>query len=135
MSENVVPSLDSSGWQTGVAQKAEKLFAYWLTSERSQSNIHGNIESLPSIIQRYKNDNVELEQDVKRSLSDLFVDYFESVSVEVRVEPIDGPNSPSARMNIKISLLVRQNGLKYSLNRLLTASNKTITKIKDLNRE
>jgi hypothetical protein len=133
MPDNPLPSLDSGGWVTGVAQKAEKLFSYFLASERSQSNHYPDIQSLPYIIQQNSDDDISLQTEIRNALSKLFEDYFEYVEIEVLVRPQDGQeNNP--KQDIRISALVRSNGVQYSLQQLLQSSNKTISNIVNLNR-
>lgn len=133
MADNPVPSLDAAGWVTGVAQKAEKLFSYFLASEHSQSNHYQRIQSLPYLIQQFGDDAISLQTEIRDALSLLFEDYFEYSEVEVIVRSADDEeNNP--KQDIRISAIVRSNGAQYSLQQLLQSSNNTISNVINLNR-
>ena len=56
-----LPTLSSSGFVSGIAEKADRLMSYYFVSEDSQSNLYrGQITSLPKQIQLLGNDEQAL---------------------------------------------------------------------------
>lgn len=132
----VVITLDTNGYLTDVAQKADCLFSDFLVSDYSQSNFHvGQVKSLPYLIQAHTKDLVFLRNEVQRALYDLYDPFFESVDVRVSIEEPDPVMKQSeARVDIRINLIVRVDGRTYSLGRLINVANSRISRIVDLNR-
>lgn len=131
MANNAVPTLSSTGWVTGIAQKADKLFTYFLTSERSQSNAFDGIASLQYLMQQYAEDELNLERKIEQTLSQLYRRYFEGVEVKVRIhEPKDG--AENNRLDLTIKVRVNDGKYKYELSKLLKSTNGSLTRIINL---
>lgn len=125
-----VPSLDSRGWIDNPAEMAELLFAYFLVSNKSQSTTHySRIASLPYILQTTGNDFTVLKNEVERVLQELYSKYFEKAVISISMEPADGKTLELAQYNMKVSAILTQNGIQYSLGQLLSIANKVVTKV------
>jgi hypothetical protein len=122
----VVPSLSASGWLTEIAERADALMAYYVTSEYSQSYIYeGRVTSLTYHIQQHGMDPMRLESRVTNDLNAYFGRYFSRVELEVRTDKpdIEDPN----RINLMIDCIVYDGEYKYSLGReIRTANNKVV---------
>jgi len=129
-----VPTASSKGWIYGVAEKADALFAYFQTTEPSQSNLfHSWVVSLPGLIQKYSNDFPGLIQEAEIQLKRMYESYFDRTNVTVRVVPADADlNVSSARYDLQISMVITDDGTDYSLGSLLTVVNSRINAIKKL---
>lgn len=125
----VVPTLDASGWLTGVAEKADKLMTYFLICDYSQSNVHqGSIKSLPFLIQKRSNNLFYLREDVSSALVSLFNNYFDKTEANVDIDDKTTADK-EARFDLRISIIIVHEGVRYSLGRLLTIVNTNITKV------
>ena len=134
MASQPLPTLDTAGWVTDVAEKAERLLGYFITSDFSQSNIFlGNIQSLPSVIQASASDFSVLRRVVEDQINSLFRPYFQGVSTNVTIEPnvINGIES-DAQYTIRLELKVTESGITHSLGRLLSVSNSSLNKVSPL---
>lgn len=127
-----VPTLSSAGWLETVGQKADRLFAYYLTSEFSQSYLyHNNVTSMTYHIQQYGNRPLELQEVVQRELKAMLNSYFDDVELRVAVdEPAQGDPE---RINITIDCKVIQDGVPYSLGRLVKATQSKVIEFMELN--
>lgn len=124
---NVVPTLDTSGWVKGVAQKAERVMSYYVTTQYSQSNtFKGQVRSLQSTIQRTMHDKSALMQAVQTDMIALLNAYYDSVSVSVDIKPYKGDEN---KMNIQMTATVVEGGLSYDYGRLISVSNGIIDKV------
>lgn len=128
---NEVPSLDTAGWVSGTAQMADKLFAYWLASEHSQSNAYlGLVESFPYVLQQNPRDPNALADATRTSLSRAMTPHYDTVSCEVKVIPKAGDEG---RWDVRIDLRLTKDGKQYTLASLVSTVNQTITSVKRLN--
>jgi len=121
----VVPSLSSSGWLSEIAERADALMAYYVTSEYSQSYIYEKrITSLPYHVQQYGNDPLALESRVNSDLREYFLRYFENIDLTVKtsVPDVDDPN----RINLRVDCIIYDNGYRYSLGREIRTANKKV---------
>lgn len=131
MANNAVPTLSSTGWVSGIAQKADKLFTYFLTSERSQSNAFDGIASLQYLMQQYGDDELVLERKIEQTLSQLYRRYFEGVEVKARVREPQA-EARDNRLDLTLKVLVNDGKYKYNLSKLLKSANGSLTRIIDL---
>ena len=122
---SVIPSLSASGWLTEIAERADALMAYYVTSEYSQSYIYeGRITSLTYHIQQHGNDPLRLESRVTGDLQAYFGRYFDRVELEVRTDLPD-PEDPN-RINLRIDCIVYQGEYRYSIGREIRAANNKV---------
>lgn len=129
---NPLPTLSSSGFVSGIAEKADRLMSYYFTSEASQSNLYrGEITSLPKQIQLLGNDVSALSERIRTELERLFGNYFDGVEVVVNTD-IPNPIDPN-RINVTVSATLIDGSQQYSLGRLINVVNSRIAKIIDIN--
>lgn len=120
---NAVLSLSRKGTLTDAFEKADRLIAYYLTSNISQSMIYnGNVLSFQGAIQEYGNgDALSLQNRITADLNTLLGSAFDSVQANVVVST--PAQDGSDRYNIQIAAVVTQNGTAYNLPQLLFSSN------------
>lgn len=127
-----LPTLSSSGFVDDIAEKADRLTAYYFVSEASQSNLFlGNITSLTSQVQIHGHDENQLVQAIEGDLSRYFGPFFDLVDVTATAAVPD-PAEPG-RLNLRVGVIVTEGGQQYSLGRLITVVNSKISKIVDIN--
>ncbi len=126
-----VPTLDSSGWVTGLSQKADRLFSYWITSQYSQTELfRGRVRPLSWLLQQYgTSDLLSLQDAIQAALNDLYAAYFSQVVVNVSVDPYAADDS---MLDIRIDISVYENGLAYSVGSLLSTNGTILSKITPL---
>ncbi len=126
-----VPTLDISGFVKGSAQKAERLFAYYLVSKHAQSRLHRNqVKSMQYSIATNSNIFV-LKEVVKGDLESMFNAYFDTVLINVSVGP---SASDPTNYDINIDMAVSDGANEpIALSALITASNGVISKVVTLN--
>lgn len=139
---NVVPTLSGGGWLRGMSERADALVSYFLVSDYSQSLAHlGKVKSLPYYIQQYGKDPAKLKSEAERKLSELLDAYFESASVSVTIVEPDMESNQTAgafkpadgRLDLRFNVIVREDGKNYSLGRLVSYMNSTLSRVVDLN--
>lgn len=129
--DEIIPSLDSAGWITGIQEKADALMAYSFASRASQSVIYaGQITSLPAIIQEFGHNQSTLSSEIQRRYDAYFRTYFATVKVDVDVSSVE---SNEAILDIKLSVIITSDGTNYSLGRLVRTANKKIQSITPIN--
>lgn len=126
-----VPTLDTSGYVAGIAQKADRLFSYWLVSKYSQSNMFlGRIRPFPWLLQQYGTAPNDLQVMVREALLNLFDGYFDSVTVNVNVSPYVNDDS---RLDVRIDLWFTDGQNQYSLGKVLSTTGTILSKIVTFN--
>lgn len=127
-----VPSLSAKGWLADPKAKADRLMAYYMTSNYSQTNLfRGEIVSLPKQIQQYGKSATDLRDYIQSDVERLFGAYFDSVSCEVTTDRPDPEDE--GRLNITVSAFLTQDGQTYSLGRLIEVNNNIVNRIMDIN--
>jgi hypothetical protein len=114
---NQLATLSRKGWLTGIAERADRVYAYYLTTNKSQSYLYnGNVASLQATIQEVGNNATALQTQVQNDLYTLYSAVFDAATVAVSVSAPawDGSN----RLNITIDVSVTENGQTYSLGTL-----------------
>lgn len=132
MTTKPVPTLTTAGWKTEIRDKADTLMSYFFYSDASQSNIYlGNITSLPKIIEEYGNEESSIRSQMESLLNQYLSRYFDYVDVNVDVRiPEDSVDN---RMEVLMSVVVGEKGVKYDMSRLLRSKNGKIIEIIDRN--
>jgi hypothetical protein len=133
MSE-VVTTMDSAGWLTNPAQKADRLMAYFLVNNHSQSNLFlGQVRSLPYIIQSNPNDMPSVQTQVSNALNTVFGAAFDQVQVSVAMTGGAKSLGGSASIyDISIQVDCTQDGVTQSLGRLINIVDSKIAKVSGL---
>ncbi|AHI60387.1 hypothetical protein RAY_236 [Erwinia phage vB_EamM_RAY] len=82
MAERVVPTMSVTGYVTGVTETIDRMFAYWLTAQYSQTYLaRGNIHSLQYLIQQYDGNPERLCDAVVKDLKNYFTGPFDAATV------------------------------------------------------
>lgn len=130
---NILPTLSSSGWIEEIPEKADRLLSYFFVSEHSQSAIFkGSITSLPHLIQAYGNDPSTLKSEVTRKLQNFLERYFDEAAIETEISNAEQPHS---RMDLEISVRLRDGGEGYSLARIVKTLNGKVEEFIRVNNE
>lgn len=123
----VVPTTDSVGWVKDLAQMADRLMSYAMTSNYSQSSLYPNrITSIPWIIKVSNNDPYTLEQNLRDALQGYFGRYFDIVEVEVLVSESNDTYLDESGLTIRLDLNIVHQGYRHSLGRLIQTVNSQI---------
>lgn len=128
---NVYPSLSSMGWVTDVSVKADKILMDFITANYSQSIIfRGKIKSLAYCIHKAR-DMAALQENLQLIVTALLSGYYDNAEVSVRIVPLEknGAVDNVDNMDIRISAIVTENGIRYSLGKLVQYVNSAISKI------
>ena len=124
-----LPTLSISGWIDTVDGKADRLMAYFFTSEYSQTyTFHKSIASLPYIIATYGHDAIQLKSMISSTLFDLFVHYFDEADFNVSIKERD-----NIILDIQVSGSFEDDGVRYDLAHLIHLNNGVMGKIIKLN--
>lgn len=130
----VVPTLSPEGWVSDPRIKANKLMAYFLVADYSQSNdFQGQVRSLAYYIQKDAKDFFSLKDDLILALRELFGRHYDNIEVGVNI--LTSENTPTinaSRFNIDISIIVTDKGTRHSLGRLLEVVDTKFTILKEL---
>jgi hypothetical protein len=130
---NQVLSLSRKGFLTDVAERADRQYAYYLTSDKSQSFLYnGKILSLQATIQAVGNNQQKLQSQITQDINTLLGAIFDTATATITVgtPAWDGSN----RFNITIQAVVTDNGVTYDLGSLLLQSdNGIVTKLTNAN--
>jgi len=126
-----VLSMSSKGILYNVLAKADKLMSYYFTTNKSQSDIFQDIISLPYQIQANTGKERDTVVNMQIELRQYLANYFDQVDCDVRSD-IPNPEDPG-RYNLTVSVLIVQDGISYSLARLLEVERGTIYKIINYN--
>lgn len=122
---NPVLSLSRKGLLTDVAERADRQFAYYYASDRSQSFLYnGQILSIQGTIQAVGNQQQQLQTQIQSDINVLLGAIFDAATATVTVSTpaYDGSN----RFNITIEAVVTDNGVTYDLGTLLLQSDNGI---------
>lgn len=88
-----LPTLSTDGWITSISQKVDYMLGHFYAAESSQTLMFPrNVHSLVDLVQRYKDDQINLGTQIQDSLRRYFSAYFPSVTV--RVQCRDQPEKP-----------------------------------------
>lgn len=129
-----VPSLSAPGWLLEISERADALMAYYITSEFSQSYLYyGKITSLPYHIKAYGSTPERLESRVEDDLGAYLRRYFEEVEITVRTD-IPNEQDPN-RIDLRLDVIVLDNGYRYSLGRQIKIQNKRIAEVFKINNQ
>lgn len=110
-----LPTLSSSGILTEPKQVADYLFRSFMASENSQSS-HYPIYSLPYLVEKSTGRVGNLPDEIAEALRSMYESYFESVTVDVRLE--ENLVSPEL-LALVIRMTLSIDGKMYDLARLV----------------
>lgn len=115
-------TLSRKGLLRGVGERISQIFAYYLASNLSQSDLYIGIRSLQGTIQHYNNDASKLQAGISDDLSALFGANFDDVSVTVTIQDTSSFDQ-SNRMTITIDVIVWEGQVPYSVGQVLETVN------------
>lgn len=131
---DVVPTLSTAGFVSDVPSMIDRMLAYYLTSDFSQSNVFfGQVVSLQKQMQQYQHDPLTLQTRIREELTGYFGGAFDSVTVNVSTE-IPNPDDPN-RINVTVEAVIVKDGKSYSVGKLIETQNSITQKIINLNNE
>ncbi len=134
MTTVVIPTLSMAGFVSDVPTMIDRMLAYYLTSDYSQSNIfQGQILSLQKQIQAYQHNLLTLSTKVREDLEGYFSPNFDGMTIQVRS---DLPNAEDPnRINLTINAVLVKDGVSYSLGKLIETQHSITKNIINLNNE
>ena len=115
---DVIPTLTLDGFVSNKKAQMVKLFEYFLASDKSQSNVFNNVQSLKYILTKHKN-NGDIKLELDKALQELYGTHFTSVTPDVRI--IDVPNTST--INIYINVKCTYEDKTYELVREVSSTN------------
>lgn len=126
------PTLSETGWVVGIRQKADTMFAHYLTANHSQSYVfRGAVKSMAYDIQNAKNNTLDVKDNVTNSLRSLYGSAFTILNLDVTVTDIP---SIEDGLQLKIYLSIQDtDGQSVTLSEAINYSNGKTTKIANLN--
>lgn len=113
-----IPTLTLDGFVTNKKAQMVKLFEYFLASDKSQSNVFNNIQSLKYILTQNKNMS-DLKTALDRAIMDLYKPFFTNVTPDVIIKESDTSNV----INIYINIKTTYEGKMYELTREVVSTN------------
>lgn len=113
-----IPTLTLDGFVSNKKAQMVKLFEYFLASDKSQSNVFNNIQSLKYILTQNKNMS-DLKTALDRAIMDLYKPFFTNVTPDVIIKESDESNV----INIYINIKTTYEGKMYELTREVTSTN------------
>lgn len=128
MASNPLATLSRKGWLSGIAERADRVLAYYFTSDKSQSQLyHGRIRSLQATVQAHNNNGTRLGQAVEADLTALYTAIFDGASVNVTVT--DTATDGSNRYNIAMEVVITEKGTNYQLGAVIQTINGVVQPI------
>lgn len=133
MADNVLPTLSSSGWVESLSEKANRLFAYYFTSMKSQTALYGqSITSLQWTLQDCGHDMLKVKNSMQQSLQAYLNSYYDYVSVDVQIEEME---PDTGNMLARVYATVQSNGVNYSFGKLIQEQEGILKPILDFNND
>lgn len=124
-----IPTLDSVGWVSDPSNILVKLFDYFLTTEKSQSNLFKDqIISFQSLIKELQHDPVLLANKTEQQLTRYFKKPFDTAVVSVVADDLE---SETGRYNLTIDVVVSKDNINYSLGRVLELNGSKVLNVLD----
>ena len=133
MATQVSPSFTIAGWIKDPYAKADNLMACFYATDYSQSREWlGKLHSLPSILQRAANNEIELRSIITSSLKSLFDAHYDNSNVEVTVVDESAEGGSEAKLNIIVRVIFSQSNVRMSLGRALSVVNGKFSTVTNL---
>ena len=127
-----LPTLSTDGWVTSTAQKVDYMLGHFYAAEITQTQLFpNNVHSFVNLVQRYKDNLVELSSQVQDSLRRYFGAYFPAVKVRVLHRDMpDRPGQVALHMFIEVT---DKDGGSYNAARVAELEDSKIMKISAIN--
>lgn len=133
MATQVLPTMSSSGWVQSPSEKANRLFAYYYTSMKSQTALYGrSVTSLQWSIQQAGGNMIALKNDLTDSINGLLRSYFEYAETDIQIDELE---PDTGKMLVRLYATVRQDGVNYSFGKLIVQEEGILKPILDMNNE
>lgn len=124
-----VLTIDTKGAIHDPSLKLQWLLSYFITTERSQTNLFGGrCLSLPDINRKYIDDPPVYRKTLEEAFKRLLDVYFDDVQTFVNEEPLDDPG----KMKLTIKANVLQEGQWYGLSESLIVSQDKVQRVAEL---
>jgi len=123
--QRVVATMSSAGFVSGITDRLDRLFAYWLTSAPNQSYVLGkSIHSFQKLIQQYDGDADRLAQAVENDLSAYLTGEFDRADIKCTPLYPSGSEATTKFYHLKINVIVYLGSTAYDVgNRLFELNN------------
>lgn len=125
-------TLSQKGLLRGVGERIDRLMAYYLAANRSQSELYTGVTSLQGTIQLYNGDADRLQAAITQDLLRLFSNNFDDPQVTVTVTDTSSFDN-SHRMTIAMDIVVWDSGVSYSVGKELESINGVVQPMITLN--
>lgn len=88
-----LPTLSTRGWVTGINEKVDRLFSYYVLSQYNQTVYHlGHVKSLQYTAQLYGNEPNKLADTIRTDLTELLRPFIDNTDISVEyAQRGDGP--------------------------------------------
>lgn len=129
-----LPTLSLDGMVHDPLQKADRLLAYFFSSDAHQSNaFYGSIYSLPYILQQNANNPTDVASAASSALNALFDKYYDTVDCNVETQAASNVMSGNrASMNLNVRLNFTQGGKSYNLARIAEIVDSKLSKVAEV---
>lgn len=128
----IVPSLSGAGWLTGLTERADEIFANFMSSQYTQSTLYyGRVDSLSWILATYAGDTIRLRTELISRMTIMFEQHFDTATVLVTITTPDNDKPDTININMDITILHETK--KYNFGRLLLANGKRFRLIQEAN--
>jgi len=115
--QKVVPTMSVDGWVVGVKQRVDRLFAYWLANQKSQSYLTDSIISFQYDVQQHGENPDQLAIIAGKNLENYLAAHFDQVTVVVTVKYPNGDGVPPYHLEFDVKLAEKDIG--YDIGRTL----------------
>jgi hypothetical protein len=117
--QNAVGTMSTDGWVFGVKPRIDRLFAYWLANQKSQSYLcHDSIASFQFDIQQNSDSPERLAQSAGNNLQRYLEGHFDAVTVVATVKYPKGERSGSF-FQLEFDIKLKEKDVGYDVGRTL----------------
>lgn len=128
----VLPSLTPEGYISDRNLMMNKIYSYFITSDYSQSvRYYGNISSLKYLIRKHGTNHTGLLAEVRTMLNDLYLRYFDKVTVNAAITEIPITGSSKTNTALSIDVIAIHDGVEFSLSETSYITDNKISEIDD----
>lgn len=128
-----VPTLSTFGYVRTPAEKIDFLLAHFFYSDKLQTAIYGDkVASFQWIIEEKAGSMVDTCRKVQQDLSAYLRRYYQTTDVSVKFEDED-PKKSSTRVRMLINATVTENGIRYSVSKLVRIIDGKFKEFMDIN--
>ena len=124
----LVPTLSPKGWLKSISDKCDQCIQYFYLSQYSQTKLYrGSVKPLAWLVQQFGNNAKDIRVELERALQDYFSRYFEHAEVAVTA-----PVTEDDGINLRVTIMVRDDGIDYDLCHVITVANAKVLSIFDV---